>query len=148
MELHCFIAGNSGKDGQGASYSPEIMEHLLEPLRRLHSLGDLEDHFKADSCASIYIEPPSGVDVLRDILTTIKKGDQSFGYKDWKRQSQLPSSCKRQPGLLLPPVQHPWGYQKYPLNHTALKYRFFCRKKLAGTLLQLQPYKNAYRWSW
>lgn len=81
-------------------------------------------------------------------MTTINKGDKAFGYTKCRRDNlKLPSRCKRRPGFLLPLVQHPWDYQKYPLHHATLQNRFFCRKKLAETFLQLQPYKNAYRCS-
>lgn len=154
IEQQKSIATNTGEDDCSVSYVPVNLERFLQPLRQLHSLqtvsviGDLDNKFKADLCASICRQQPSDDDVLHDIVTAIKKGDEAWANNDFKKALSIYLAAARDNQERSYRLRPRSGVAPNDRLHFAfVGNRFALRMKLAETYLQLRLWTIAYSWS-
>lgn len=159
VELNCPVGRNEGENDGLASYAPKLIQQLLQPLRQLHSLrhasilGDLDENFKADLCASICSDPPSGDSVVQDVLNTIKRGNEAFANSKFEEAISIYKAAAKDNhdrGCCWPlPVSttSPGAIANTRLQHAFVRNRFVLRNKLARTYLQMGAYEAAYKWS-
>ncbi|CAD6576074.1 MAG: hypothetical protein ASARMPRED_007594 [Alectoria sarmentosa] len=159
VELNCPVGRSEGENDKIASYAPKLVEQLLQPLRQLHSLqhayiiGDIDEKFKADLCASICNDLPSGDSVVRDVVNTIKKGNEAFANSEFEEAISIYKAAAkdnhdracRWPVAVY--TTTPGAIANTRLHYAFVRNRFVLRNKLAKTYLQMGAYEAAYKWS-
>lgn len=134
------------------------VQRLLEPFRRLHSIGkvviagQIDDQYNSETVAIMMKEPPTSAEMIHTACATKAKGDEAFRNKDFP--SSLSAYEKAYDDIEA-------GHQpsspftcitegKYAGVHvlSAEKHLLFTlRMKIVATLLQLHEYENALNWA-
>ncbi len=134
------------------------IQRLLEPFRRLHSIGrvviagQINDKYSSEIVAGMMKEPPTSAEMIHTACATKAKGDEAFRNKDFPSSlsayEKAYDDIEAGHQLSSPFISITEGQYAGVQVLSAEKHLLFTlRMEIVATLLQLHEYENALNWA-
>lgn len=134
-----------------------LKERLLEPFRRLHSIGyvsiagEISEEYKSDIVASMRKEPPTAEDVIQTACATKAEGDKAF-----RNKNLMLSLSEYEKTYSDIEAGHQFAFAPALISNGKYAGLLFSRAKehllftlclnIIAVLLHLRAYQHAYNW--
>ena len=158
MFIDVLNRGTGLKDGSIPIGAKE--QRLLEPFRRLHSIGygsiagEISEQYKGDIVASMRKEPPTAEDVIKMACATKAEGDKAFRNKNIvlslskyeKACNDIEAGHQSSSASSAPALIANGKYAGLIFSRAKEHLLFTLRLNIMAVLLHLRDYQHAYYW--